>query len=114
MEKQDTIVVIGETGHGKSTFCNRLISMNQDDQIFMTSTSLNACTLTTTVKKNNTWFGDPKYGRVTVIDTPGFGDPNGNFKNTKELISVLQGVQKIKAFVWVWNSQLTRFNVYTR
>lgn len=62
MEKQDVIVVIGETGHGKSTFCNRLISMDPTDQTFITSRVLDPCTYMTTVRKNNNWFGDPKYG----------------------------------------------------
>jgi hypothetical protein len=30
-----------------------------------------------TIMKNGEWFGDRKYGPVTVIDTPGLGDSAG-------------------------------------
>jgi hypothetical protein len=30
-----------------------------------------------TIMKSGMWFGDPSYGAVTLIDTPGLGDSAG-------------------------------------
>lgn len=59
-------------------------------------------------------MGDSKYGHITVIDTPGFGDPDGDFKNTVELVKVLKEAGTVDSFIWVWNSAIVRFNIHTR
>ena len=79
--EQPVIVVLGETGHGKSTFCNRMLHKPKDldDNLFSVSAGVDACTYRTAVNQDNKFLANDKYPLVTIIDTPGFGDPDGDF-----------------------------------
>lgn len=78
----------------------------------MTSEALNSCTYETTVVRDQILLGDEeKYGRITVIDTPGYGDPKGDYENTKNLVRVLKETKYVNAFYWVWNSRIVKFNI---
>ena len=56
-------------------------------------------------QRSGFWFGDPQKGELTVIDTPGFGDPEGrDAMNMERLVQVLREIRFVKAFVVVLNS----------
>ena len=69
-----TFVLIGHTGSGKSETGNTLAGT---PGLFSTSSRINSETSETTAKTCR-WFGDPDEEKVTIIDTPGIGDSEGN------------------------------------
>lgn len=69
------LVLVGNTGDGKSTLANRLCgddSVMADEGPFETSDQMASCTQTLT--KQSTTIGELK---VTVIDAPGWNDSQG-------------------------------------
>lgn len=109
LEDLPNIVIIGETGHGKSTCCNRFIAKEH----FKTGKHLHSETYDTTFTEA-LFGGKEPYGRYRIVDTPGFGDPDGDYNHTKKTCQVLKGLKKAKAFIWVFNGALVRFNIQTR
>ncbi|ETN97328.1 hypothetical protein RFI_40204 [Reticulomyxa filosa] len=63
------IVVIGDIGVGKSTFCNNILGQ----RAFDCSGSLHACTSRVS-DRHGKWLGKGRL--IHVIDTPGLNDPN--------------------------------------
>ena len=105
-ENKKTMVVIGSTGVGKSTFCNLVAGRgHDDDKVFKVSPSGDSCTNTTSsdeVKWRGVGFP------LTLIDTPGLSDSSeDNFNNILDMVTVLEKHKKVDVFVLTINgSQL--------
>ena len=68
-----TLLILGETGTGKSSLCNRLAGLDASSDRFPVSSDTNSCTQTTVFQ--NIPFGGDEGKYVTAIDTMGFDDP---------------------------------------
>ena len=77
------VCVFGETGHGKSFTCNHLIGATpgEGSEEFKTSSQVDSCTYETKAVEKY-FMGKEEYGKFWIIDTPGYGDPAGDFENT--------------------------------
>ena len=99
---RETIVVIGETGVGKSTLCNLLLRRDE----FVAGKGLDLST--TQAKSVELVFN---FSRIRVIDTQGFNDSNGrDIDNAKQMITLIKSVKSVKAFLVVLNGQNIRWN----
>ena len=99
---KETIVVIGETGVGKSTLCNLLIGREE----FVAGKGLDLST-----KEAKSAEGISNYSKIRVIDTQGYNDPNGcDIENTRQMINLIKSVKSVKAFLLVINGQNMRWN----
>ena len=105
-----TMVVMGKTGTGKSTFCNSLLQGDTDPrrrpglvELFNTSPSINACTYKTDFKQG-TLLGD-KIDQLEVVDTPGLSEnETADAKHIIGMIKVLKhDIQKVNLFLFVIN-----------
>ena len=96
-----TVIVIGATGSGKSTFCNVMAGKRADSRLFPVG-KVDSCTTTTTSKKVN-WRGDDF--EMNLIDTPGMQDSElEDFKHIQGMIDELKKHDKIDAFILVINA----------
>ena len=104
------IVIIGETGAGKSSLANVLLgrdaqydgSHSQDGCFKVSWNTDNGKGLTTnTCHDVGYWLGNPNSTNVTIIDTPGFGEKMENEQQTIDtLVNVLKNeIKYIHAFV---------------
>ena len=80
-----TLLILGKTGSGKSTLCNRLAGENHDSNSFPVDSDASSCTQENVLKNVN--FGGDKERKVTLIDTVGFDDPD---KDQQEVIDDLR------------------------
>merc|ERR1719282_807474 len=71
------MVILGQTGTGKSTLANVLLGedVNCQNCTFPVCTGMDSCTKETKYAKGK-WLG--KGSSFTVVDTPGFGDSNND------------------------------------
>jgi GTPase SAR1 family protein len=82
-----SIVLIGETGTGKSSFGNYLLGRNE----FKVSAKENSCT-TQTISKTSS-----RNNLIEIIDTPGFSDSEGRDKElTQKMIQQLKSLKENK------------------
>ena len=99
------VLVIGQTGTGKSTFCNFLTGHSKEDEFFATGSNENEDSVTTALKlKKGKWRGRKEEKNFTIIDTPGLGDTRGkkhDKENMQKLVEELREVDHINAIVHV-------------
>ena len=104
------IVIIGETGAGKSSLANVLLGRDaqydgshSQDGCFKVSWNTNdgKGLTTNTCHDVGYWLGNPNSTNVTIIDTPGFGEKMENEQQTIDtLVNVLKNeIKYIHAFV---------------
>merc|ERR1711973_590513 len=105
------IVILGQTGAGKSTLANVLIGEdpNCNNCTFPICTGMDSCTKETTYATAK-WLG--KGQNFTVVDTPGFGDSDQNDNDLiDEMTKVLKdNVKSANALVLLVNCEQERFN----
>jgi predicted GTPase len=83
-----TIIMIGPTGAGKSSFCNRFLR-TQDS--FVTSSSTQSETTKTTMKEATVSYPNGSTIVHRAIDTPGIGDTQGrDFEFIGEMVNFLK------------------------
>eukprot|EP01083_Nonionella_stella_P149757 476075_1 len=115
MERSDNsnkiMITLGATGGGKSTFCNRMwgdTSLFGDDEKSPCATSGDSKSCTQDNCKLVVQIGSE---RITMIDTPGFGDSFGRDRqHGNRLCAYLKGCGGINAFVLVRNGTQPRFD----
>ena len=96
-----TVIVIGATGSGKSTFCNVMAGKRANDRLFPVG-HVDSRTTTTTSNKVN-WMGNDF--EMNLIDTPGMQDSElEDFKHIQGMIDELKKHEKIDAFILVINA----------
>ena len=99
-----SIIVLGETGHGKSLFC-KLFSNSNDFQSKKSSESV------TTSINSKTFRIEDKKVEVFLIDTPGFNDSRGKEQekiNMEETRKFLLQQQRINCIIIVISSKIER------
>jgi len=104
-----TMIVIGPTGVGKSTFCN--IVAGKD--LFPVSFGGQSCTNETSGKEIE-WRGSGGFP-VNLIDTPGLSDSSeDDFKNISGMLKELEKHSEIHVFVLTVNGTQLTFSRYFR
>ena len=107
-----TLVIIGKTGTGKSTLANAfLLGENPDDEeMFNTSSSINACTYLTSAAEGTLLKNG--FNPLKVVDTPGLSESMS--KDAEHVINMIKFLKKdvrfVKAFCFTVNGQETRFD----
>jgi predicted GTPase len=107
-----TMIVIGPTGVGKSTFCNVIAGRDPMDQsIFPVSDSGESCTNKTSSTEIE-WRGSGSFP-MTLIDTPGLSDSSeDDFKNISGMLEELKKHSEIHVFVLTVNGTQLTFSKY--
>ena len=105
--KNFTVIGIGETGDGKSTFLNAYLQKN----IFKSSDDPNSCTKLTSAQSNTI-----DNNKFTAIDTPGLKDTdNADQENVRQLVEfLLRYANGINVVAIVLNGQIDRFTIDTK
>ena len=96
-EKITSIITLGETGCGKSSFCNMLFSTQQ----FLVGHSLDSQT-----EKVEGKYGEGDYKDIFIIDTPGLNDSEGEQKdkeNIKKMKDYIKKNPRIKGLLMFFN-----------
>lgn len=103
------IVLIGETGVGKSTIGNLFLGK----EIFETGSSSRSVTQKTTFEKGK-YLGKPSEQEILVVDTQGYNDPDGKDKeNAAQMIETIKSLKSVHAFLLVFNGNIIRWNEAT-
>ena len=92
-----SIITLGETGSGKSSFCNTLFSSKQ----FLVGDSLDSQT-----EKVEGKYAENEYSDIFIIDTPGTNDSEGERKdneNIQEMKNYIKKNPRIKGILMVFN-----------
>jgi predicted GTPase len=102
------IVVLGETGVGKSTICNSLLN---EPNKFEVGSGIEAVTLKAK-GEDGQLLGNG--ADVKVIDTQGYNDPNNrDFENAKDMIALIKSLKEVRVFLIVLNGSNIRWNEAT-
>jgi len=110
MSETRKIVVIGETGTGKSSLCNVIAGKPVTSDFFPVGHKLDSKTWQTTVNPAK-WKGDGF--DIDIIDTPGLDDPNGPQKddeNIAEMIKKLKELDHVHLFFVIFNGEVPRLS----
>lgn len=92
-----SIITLGETGSGKSSFCNTLFST----QKFKIGNTLDSQT-----EKVEGKYAENEYKDIFIIDTPGTNDSEGEEKdneNIKEMKDYIKKNPRIKGIIMIFN-----------
>ena len=96
--------MIGETGVGKSSFCNTIIGQGHDAKVFPVSFSNYSVTHATTIE--NRYYKNDRSRPIRVIDTQGFNDPGStinqkhhDYEIQAELLNKLGEVDGVHRFI---------------
>ena len=105
-----TLLILGKTGSGKSTLCNRLAGEEHDSDTFPVSSGARLCTQENLFKKVN--FGGDETKEVTIIDTVGFDDPDKDETALHDLLRTLKETcrSSISTFGITINGQCKRLD----
>jgi len=91
------MIVIGESGAGKSSCCNILIGNSHDSDVFPASRFSKETTQQT--KIHTSFFKGNRERPFTIVDTQGFQDPNavGNSKEANQaiIVELMKNITKI-------------------
>lgn len=99
------LVVIGETGVGKSSLCNCLIPNTNFFQVCAKLT-VSGTTMAMT-KPGKNFRGET----VIITDTQGYNDTESrDFDHAKQMIKTIQDLGHVNAFLLVFNGQQARWN----
>jgi len=96
-EKTTSIIALGETGNGKSSFCNTFFSSPQ----FQVGNSLDSQT-----EKVEGKYGEGEYKDIFIIDTPGLNDSEGEQKDKEHIQTMKEYIKinpRIKGILMVFN-----------
>jgi len=112
------IVILGGTGVGKSSLANVLIGRDKNyqnpdsDGCFNVGAGTEAVTKATCPQAGS-YLGNQKGPKVTIIDTPGFGDDVKRQQTTiDELVDVLKDdVKYVHVFVIAFNGESPRITI---
>ena len=97
------VAVIGKTGAGKSSFCNKLVG---EDHFLVSNEMLRGVTQMTSFRDVTIKNDD-----FRVIDTQGYCDPGGNdYKNSQQMLKILKEQTCIHAFMLVMNGNDIRWD----
>lgn len=104
MTEKKTVIVIGATAAGKSTFCNVISGYGPNGNKFPVGSGIHSKTIDT-IREDVSWKG--KEFRMNLIDTPGLSGlsysyfVNDDFVNIIGMIEELKKHESINAFVLV-------------
>jgi len=105
------LLVIGKTGTGKSSLCNRIAGYPANANIFPVSAAAASCTQST--QFGTVMFGGNNERPLSLIDTIGFDDPNNDtdVKIIAELVDKLKNsCDHVNVFAIAVNGQAPRLD----
>ena len=97
------LAVIGKTGSGKSSFCNKLVGKPHFKVGGDMLNGVTEVTSYTDVKIEDDIF--------RVIDTQGYNDPKGkDYKNSQQMLKIMKEQISIHAFILLLNGNDARWD----
>jgi len=111
LDQIPVVVVIGETGVGKSLLASKIGGLQAENTIFKVSAELSSETNTTNVFFTN-WFGkEGVEDEVIVVDTPGLNDSEGrDDKHISDMMVKLGQIGSVNTFLLCVHAETQRLN----